>query len=87
MRPAVALTDAVAARAAPRRAEYTLRDARCPGFGLRVRTCGARSWVLRLKVDGARKRIMIGAADAMSTEEARARAFALLAGECDAERK
>lgn len=81
MKPPSIITDAVVARAAPRKREYALRDARLPGLALRVQPSGAKSWTLRLRRDGETRRITLGAADVMSADEARARAHALLATE------
>lgn len=59
---------------------------RAPGLALRVKPWGAKSWTLRLRRDGATRRITLGAAEAMSTDKVRARAHALLAGEAAAPR-
>jgi integrase len=73
------LTDAAAARIRPRAREFTVHDKRLQGFGLRVRPSGAKSWVLRLSDGDGRRRITLGATDALSVEEALAQAHALMA--------
>jgi len=54
--------------------EYVIADNRLSGFALRVQPSGAKSWVLRLKVDSKAKRVTLGNTQTMSAEEARARA-------------
>lgn len=81
MSAAKLLSDALAARARPARREYTLADAQLPGFGLRVRPEGTKSWVLRAALDGARRRVTLGDAADMGATEARACAHALLAAQ------
>ncbi|KDA01789.1 site-specific integrase [Hyphomonas oceanitis] len=73
------LSDLSARAARPNAKEYALPDNRLSGFGLRVQSTGTKSWVLRLKVDGAAKRVTLGNTQTMSAEEARARAHQLLA--------
>lgn len=75
----VYLSDLTARAARPAAKEYAVSDNRLRGFALRVQSTGAKSWGLRLKVDGKAKRVTLGNALTMSAEEARARAYQLLA--------
>lgn len=81
MKPAVALTDAMVARArVVGVAETTLRDALVPGLALRLRASGARTWVFRHTVDGRQRRTVLGGSDALTLVDARAAARAILLG-------
>jgi len=73
------LSDLSARAARPAEKEYAVPDNRLSGFALRVQSTGTKSWVLRLKVYGATKRVTLGNTQTMSAEEARARAHQLLA--------
>lgn len=75
----VYLSDLAARAARPAAKEYAIPDNRLSGFALRVQPAGTKSWVLRLKVDSAVKRVTLGNALTMSAEEARARAHHKLA--------
>lgn len=70
----VYLSDLAARAARPAAKEYAIPDNRLSGFALRVQPAGTKSWVLRLKADGAAKRVTLGNVLTMSAEEARARA-------------
>ena len=56
-------------KAKPQR--YDIFDASQPGFGVRVATSGALSWVLLTRQKGTRKRITIGRYPALSLSKAR----------------
>ena len=73
------LTDRVAHQAAVKVKEYNLLDQTLQGFSLRVQPSGAKSWVLRAKIDGKPKRVTLGDARRVKVDEARATAHALLA--------
>jgi integrase len=65
--------------AATKSREYTIWDDRLPGFGLRVRAKGGRSYVLVYKaLGGASRRVTIGKpCDALTPDQARRAAYAL----------
>jgi integrase len=46
-------------------------DDEVPGFGIRIRTGGARSWVYQYKVGGKTRRLVIGAVSAIKVAKAR----------------
>ena len=73
------LTDASIARLRPREREYTVWDLRLPGFGVRVRTTGARTFVLLLDAGGRSRRVSLGPVEARTVEEIRREAHALAA--------
>jgi len=75
----VMLTDRVAKFAKPATKEYLVHDLALKGFGLRERPSGAKSWILRLAIDGKMKRRTLGSPRIISAEQARAKAHALLA--------
>ena len=69
------LTDAAVARLRPREREYAVWDSRVPGFGVRIRPTGGRSWVLLLDAGGRTKRVSLGPVSAKSIAEARREAL------------
>ncbi len=73
------LTDRLVAASQPSAREYSLRDTVLPGFALRVRPSGAKTWVLRRSINDVARRQSLGDAHKMTVAEARARAHALLA--------
>lgn len=75
----ITLTDRVAVLAKPAVKEYTLQDTALKGFALRVRSSGAKSWVLRLAIHGKVQRLTLGNAKRVRVDDARAKAHALLA--------
>ncbi|MDH3663576.1 MAG: site-specific integrase [Alphaproteobacteria bacterium] len=75
----IMLTDKVAKQARPTDKEYLIHDLALKGFGLRVRSTGAKSWILRLSIDGKVQRRTLGNPKTLSAEDARAKAHALLA--------
>jgi hypothetical protein len=52
-------------------------DDNVPGFGLRIRVGGSRNWVFQYRVGAKQRRISLGAASAISAQDARARASKL----------
>tara|TARA_R110001606_G_scaffold165000_1_gene309386 strand:+ start:2126 stop:3283 length:1158 start_codon:yes stop_codon:yes gene_type:complete len=73
------LTDTLARKAKPKALEYAVADAALQGFALRIQSSGAKTWTLRLRVDGKVRRFTIGSPDTMSATEARTRALQLRA--------
>ena len=67
------LTDASVAKLAPATREYTIRDTRHAGLGVRVRPSGFRSYVYCHNGEEGARRITLGQTALMSVEEARAR--------------
>ena len=57
----VRLTDALVRSLKPKGQRYEVYDASQPGFGIRVATTGALSWVLLTRDNGRRKRVTLGA--------------------------
>ena len=74
------LTDAAIARLRPREREYTVWDTRLPGFGVRVRPTGGKSYVLLKDIGGRSKRISLGPAMTRTVAEARRECHARQAG-------
>lgn len=66
------LTEEVAQTAQPRQSEYTIWHDNIPGFGLRVRPSGHRSYILMYRVPKNRKqrKLSLGRAGVISLEEA-----------------
>ncbi|MBB5707347.1 site-specific integrase [Sphingopyxis panaciterrulae] len=77
----LSLTDSLCARAKPEPREYALRDLRQPGLALRVQPCGARSWIMRARVNGKPVRHSLGAFPAIPVKDARQIAAALLSAD------
>ena len=65
------LTDTLVRSLKPRDKHYDLYDAALAGFGVRVATSGALSWVLMTRQHGRRKRVTLGQYPAMSLAKAR----------------
>ena len=65
------LTDAAIARLRSRDREYTVWDSRVPGFGVRVRPSGGRSYVLLSDAGGRSSRVSLGPVSTMSIAQAR----------------
>ena len=74
------LTDATVAKLKPASREYTVRDTRLTGLGVRVRPSGHRSFVYCRKGDDGARRITLGSAALTSVEEARRRCLAIETG-------
>ena len=79
------ITAAVVENAKPNGDRYEIWDSAVPGFGLRVGTSGAKSWIVLFRVKGERKqrRETIGRAGVMDLAEAREKARAII-GEAQA---
>ena len=76
----VRLTDARArALAPPPGREATLWDATVPGFGLRVRPGGSRTWIVRRRQGGGMLRRTLGPVGVLSADAARGAARTLIA--------
>ena len=56
------------------KSEAIVFDEDLPGFGLRIRAGGKRSWVYQFKVGNQHRRMTLGSATALSPAEARATA-------------
>ena len=67
----VRLTDALIRSLKPKDKRYDVYDASQPGFGVRVATSGALSWVLLTREGGRRKRVTLGGYPAISLSKAR----------------
>ncbi len=67
----VRLTDMLIRSFKPKDKRYDIYDASQPGFGVRVATSGALSWVLLTRDGGRRKRVTLGGYPAMSLSKAR----------------
>ena len=65
------LTDTAIARLRPRDREYTVWDSRLPGFGVRVRPTGGKSWVMLRDRGGRSKRVSLGPVMTKTVDEAR----------------
>lgn len=74
---ALRLTDRVARTAAPG-ANRVIWDRDLPGFGLRLRASGARSWIVQYRRRGRLAKATLGTPGQMGAEEARKQARALL---------
>ena len=69
--------------------EWRAWDEALPGFGVRIRPSGTKSWIVRARTRGAngkvrRQRVTIGRCDEVSLEEARAEARRLLGADAGA---
>ena len=71
------LSDANVAKLAPAAREYTVRDTRHAGLGVRVRPSGSRTFVYRRRSEGRTRRITLGSAASMGVERARGKCLAL----------
>jgi integrase len=70
------LTEAICARSCPAEAEYAVRDLIQPNLSLRVRPNGARSWIVRSRVDGRQHKATLGTYPEMGLKAARKAASA-----------
>ena len=61
----------------PGRSEVIAFDDTLPGFGLRVRATGGRTWVFQYKIGSRHRRVTLGNASAIKLEQARANAAKL----------
>ena len=64
------LTERLAANAKPAGKEYNLHDVALQGFALRVQPSGAKSWIMRRRVNGSPRRITLGDAQRMPLDHA-----------------
>lgn len=76
----LSLTDAICKRAQPEGTEYALHDSRQPGLSLRVQPCGARSWIMRIRLSGKQIKRSLGSFPETGVKAARRLASAHLAG-------
>ena len=65
------LSEENAGRFRPGKAEYTVWDSGIPGFGVRVRPTGSRSFVFHCSADGRSRRFTLGRVGVKSIDEAR----------------
>src|SRR5262249_25286277 len=56
------------------KSEHIQFDDSVPGFGLRIRVGGSRNWVFQYRIGAKQRRISLGAASAISAQNARERA-------------
>ena len=63
----------------PGKSEMIVFDEGLPGFGLRVRAGGKRTWVAQFRVGTKQRRVGLGTAERVDPEEARRRAKEVLA--------
>jgi len=76
--PRLSLSDARVKALRPRISAYDLRDAKLRGFGVRVMRSGAKRFFIHTQHRGQRIWNIVGDAGAMTVDEARSRADALL---------
>src|SRR3954471_7389080 len=76
------LTKSVVDRLRPKAGEYTIWDAKLPGFGVRVRPTGAMSYVVVYRAGSGRgapvRRVTVASANKIAPETARKRAKVIL---------
>ena len=62
------------------KSEIIVFDEQLPGFGIRLRAGGKRSWVCQYRVGGSKqRRVSVGSVEALDPDEARKRAREILA--------
>lgn len=61
------------------KAEMIVFDSDLPGFGLRIRAGGKRTWLAQYRMGTKQRRLSLGSTDAVNADEARRRAKAALA--------
>jgi hypothetical protein len=61
------------------KSEQIVFDEALPGFGIRIRAGGKRTWIAQYRLGKQQRRLTIGSADAMDPDEARRRAREILA--------
>ena len=69
----IRLTDANASRFRPGAAEYTVRDTKTPGLGVRIKPSGYRVWVYHGSAAGSPRRHSLGPVGLKTVEDAEAR--------------
>ena len=67
----IRLTDANAGRFRPGAAEYTVRDTKTSGLGVRVKPSGYRTWVYHGSASGSSRRHSLGPVSLKTVEDAR----------------
>ena len=67
----IRLTDANAGKFRPGESEYTVRDTKTPGLGVRVKPSGYRAWVYHGGVSGSPRRYSLGTVGLKTVEDAR----------------
>ena len=67
----IRLTDSNAGRFRPGESEYTVRDTKTPGLGVRIKPSGYRTWVHHGSVSGSPRRHSLGPVGLKTVEEAR----------------
>src|SRR6516164_6959140 len=68
------------------KADHLVFDDMIPGFGLRLREGGSKSWIFQYKLGGKQRRMVLGRATAIKAEKARKIAeqyHAQVGHECD----
>lgn len=70
--------DGNVARRATGTSDHVLWDDQLPGFGLRVRPSGHKSWIVHFRRRGKQKRVTLGAVGTLDARSARAQAHAIL---------
>ena len=67
----IRLTDANAGRFRPGESEYTVRDTKIPGLGVRIKPSGYRTWVYHGSASGSPRRHSLGPVGLKTVEDAR----------------
>ena len=67
----IRLTDANASRFRPGESEYTVRDTKTSGLGVRVKPSGYRTWVYHGSAAGSSRRHSLGPVSLKTVEDAR----------------
>jgi hypothetical protein len=62
----------------PGRTEIIVFDEVLPGFGVRVRLGGKRTWIAQYRLGSKQRRVTLGTTDTLDSEEARRRAKSVL---------
>src|SRR3954449_12816256 len=62
----------------PGKTEIIVFDKTLPGFGVRVRLGGKRTWIAQYRLGSKQRRVTLGTTDTLDPEEARRRAKSVL---------
>src|SRR3954463_6375911 len=62
----------------PAKTEIIVFDETLPGFGVRVRVGGKRTWIAQYRLGSKQRRVTLGTTDAVDPDEARRRAKSVL---------
>ena len=73
----IRLTDANAGRFRPGESEYTVRDTKTPGLGVRIKPSGYRTWVYHGSAAGKPRRCSLGPVGLKTVEDARLKCLEL----------